>query len=139
MAEFGVLNGLGVAGSLLAGFLMHAPLLGILGTLIGAEKIGSIAELRFLLAWKLRRRDVTLGPYEATLSYNRFLKALQKKGFRKPPSQTPREFATSFIGTRMSWEVLEFTRLYNALRFGQARVPLARLRALLDEIAGPKQ
>jgi len=114
-------------------------MLGILGGLIASEKAGSIAELRFLLAWKFRRRDMELGPREATLTYNRFLKTLHKKGYRKTPSQTPREFAFSFVGSRLSWPVLEFTRLYNSLRYGQAPVSLSRLRALLEEIAGSKQ
>jgi hypothetical protein len=113
-------------------------MLAILGALIAAEKGDSIAELRFLLAWKFRRRDRPLSPAEATLTYGRFLKTLHKKGFRKPPSQTPREFALSFVGTRLSWSILEFTRLYNALRFGSAAVSLSRLRALLDEIAASK-
>ena len=109
-------------------------MVGILAGLIAAEKSASLAELRFLWVWRFRRRDRALSPQEATLTYNRFLRALQKKGFRKSPSQTPREFACSFVGSRLSWPVLEFTRLYNALRFGQARVSLARLRELLEEI-----
>ncbi len=114
--------------------LVLLVMLVILGGLIVSEKAGSIAELRFLLVWKFRRRDMALGPREATLSYSRFLKALHKKGYRKPPSQTPREFAFSFVGTRLSWPVLEFTRLYNALRYGQARVSLTRLRQLIEDI-----
>jgi hypothetical protein len=118
--------------------LVFLIMLAILGGLIAAEKGGSIAELRFLLAWRFRRRDRALSPAEATLTYGRFLKALHKKGFGKPPSQTPREFALSFLGTRLSWPILEFTRLYNALRFGKAAVSLSRLRALLDDIAASK-
>ena len=123
------------------GWLMSHKLLvlllmvGILIALVAAEKSSSIAEWRFLWAWKFRRRDRALSPQEATLTYSRFLKTLQKKGYRKPPSQTPREFALSFVGTPLSWVVLEFTRLYNALRFGQALVSLARLRTLLEDIA----
>jgi len=114
--------------------LMLLLMLAILGSLIAAEKSGSIAELRFLWAWRFRRSDRALSPQEATLTYNRFLKGLRKKGFRKSPAQTPQEFAFSFVGTRLSWPVLEFTRLYNALRFGQTPVSLARLRQLLEEI-----
>jgi transglutaminase-like putative cysteine protease len=127
------------------GWLMSHKLLvllimaGILFALVAAEKGGSIAELRFLWTWKFRRRDRALTPQEATLTYGRFLRTLQRKGYRKLPAQTPREFALSFVGTPLSWAVLEFTRLYNALRFGQAPVSLARLRALLENIANSKQ
>jgi len=48
---------------------------------------------------------------------------------------TPWEFAQSLLGTRLGPGVSEFTRLYNLLRFGQAQVPMARLRQLLDEIS----
>jgi transglutaminase-like putative cysteine protease len=127
------------------GWLMSHKLLvllimtAILAGLIASEKSGSIAELRFLWAWSFRRADRSLSPLEATLTYGRLLKTLQKKGYRKPPAQTPREFALSFLGTRFSSPVLEFTRLYNSLRFGRAPVSLTRLRTLLEEIATSKQ
>src|SRR5574337_1010630 len=108
-------------------------MMAILTVLIAAEKSGSIAELRFLWTWTFRRADRSLSPLEATLTYTRILKTLQKKGYRKPPAQTPREFAMSFLGSRLSPPVLEFTRLYNALRFGQAPVSLTRLRTLIEE------
>jgi transglutaminase-like putative cysteine protease len=108
---------------------------GVLGAIVLAEKAGSIAELRFLVAWKLRRLDRDLSPEEAALTYREFLRAVGKKGFRKPASQTPREFAFSFAGTSLGAVVSEFTRLYNALRFGGARVPISRLRTLIEQIS----
>ncbi|MGA2630929.1 MAG: DUF3488 and transglutaminase-like domain-containing protein [Terriglobia bacterium] len=119
--------------------LVFLFMLAVLAALVLAEKGTSIAEWRFLLAWKFRRLDRSLTPAEATLTYGRFLRALSRKGFRKPPAQTPREFATSFLGTSLDPPVSEFTRLYNALRFGQAPVSLTRLRALLEEITASKQ
>jgi transglutaminase-like putative cysteine protease len=114
--------------------LVFLIMLAILAALILAEKASKISEWRFALAWQFRKRDRSLTPAEATLTYNRFLKALRKRGFRKPAGQTPREFALSFAGTPLSWPVLEFTRLYNALRFGQAPVSLTKLRTLLESI-----
>ncbi len=107
----------------------------ILGAMIAAEKSASLVELRFLWTWKFRRRDRALSPREATLTYNRFLKTLAKKGLKKSPALTPREFAFSFLGTRLGTSVLQFTQLYNLLRYGQTPVSLARLRTLLEEIA----
>jgi len=118
--------------------LMLALMLAILTALIAAEKGSSLGELWFLWFWKFGRRDVVLSPREATLTYQQLLKALRKKGFRKLPSQTPREFALSFLGTKLGSVVPEFTRLYNQLRFGQASVSLARLRSLLEEIVASK-
>jgi transglutaminase-like putative cysteine protease len=114
--------------------LVMLVMLGILGALAAVEKGISPAEIRFLWAWKFGRRELRLGPREATLTYLRFLKVLHKKGLRKPASQTPREFALSLAGSRLSSGVQEFTRLYNHLRFGGSPVSLARLRELLGEI-----
>lgn len=109
-------------------------MMAVLTALIAAEKSGSIAELRFLWTWNFGRTDASLSPHEATLTYQQLLRALQKKGFRRRPSQTPREFALSFLGTRMGPGVQEFTRLYNTLRFGHTRVSLARLKQILEDI-----
>jgi transglutaminase-like putative cysteine protease len=114
--------------------LVLAIMLAILAGLILTDKSGTLAEWRFLLAWKFARRDSTLNPREATLTYQRLLNALQKKGFRKKPSQTPREFAFSFLSTPWGPGVMEFTKLYNALRYAQASVSITRLRQILEEI-----
>jgi transglutaminase-like putative cysteine protease len=118
--------------------LVLAIMLAVLAGLILTDRSGTLAEWRFRLAWRFARRDAALKPREASLCYQRLLNALQKKGFRKKPSQTPREFAFSFLGTPWGPGVLEFTKLYNTLRYGQAPVSFARLRQILEEIAGRK-
>jgi transglutaminase-like putative cysteine protease len=118
--------------------LVLVIMLAILAGLILTDKSGTLAELRFRLAWRFARRDSALDPREATLTYQRLLQTLQKKGFRKTPCQTPREFAFSFLGTPWGPGVLEFTKLYNTLRYGQASVSLARLRQILEDIAKRK-
>jgi transglutaminase-like putative cysteine protease len=106
----------------------------ILTALVAGEKGGSLAEIRFFWLWKFGRRELALSPRQATLSYQRLLRTLHKKGYPKPTALTPWEFARSLLGTRLGSGVWEFTRLYNLLRFGQVQVPMARLRQLLDEI-----
>ena len=127
-----------------AWLMAHKPLvflfmLAVLAAIILAEKGHRIAEWRFALMWRFRRKDRALSQAEATLTYNLFLRTIAKRGFSKPPAQTPREFAVSFTGTTLAWPVAEFTRLYSALRFGRAAVPLAKLRALLAEIVAVKK
>jgi transglutaminase-like putative cysteine protease len=114
--------------------LVLAVMMGILAGLIVTDKSGWLAEIRFSLAWKFARHDTALSRREATLTYQRLLKTLEKKGYRKKPSQTPREFSRAFLGTRLWPGVAEFTQLYNLLRFGQASVPLARLRRIIEVI-----
>jgi hypothetical protein len=107
----------------------------ILVALVISEKGVPLAEIRFFWVWKFGRREHALSPRQATLSYQRLLKTLRQKGYPKPATQTPWEFAQSLSGTRLGSGVWEFTRLYNQLRFGQVQVPMARLRQLLDEIS----
>lgn len=114
--------------------LVLVIMVAILAVLIAEGKTMSMAELRFLWAWKFHQGELALGPREAVLTYQRFLNILRKKGYRKSPSQTPREFALSFVGSQLSAGVQEFTRLYNAFRFGRAPVSLTRLREILKEI-----
>jgi hypothetical protein len=106
----------------------------ILVALVVCEKGVPLAEIRFFLLWKFGRQELSPSPRQATLSYQRLLKTLRKKGYPKPAEQTPWEFAQSLSGTRLGSGVWEFTRLYNQLRFGQAQVSMARLRQLLEEI-----
>jgi transglutaminase-like putative cysteine protease len=119
--------------------LVFLFMLVVLAALILAEKSGRITAWRFALVWRFRRKDRALSQAEATLTYNLFLQRLARRGYAKPPAQTPREFALSFAGTALAWPVAEFTRLYNALRFGQARISLATLRELLGEITAAKR
>jgi transglutaminase-like putative cysteine protease len=107
----------------------------VFASLILTDKSGTLTEWRFRLAWRFARREAELKPREASLTYQRLLSALQKKGFRKKPSQTPREFAFTFLGTPWGPGVMEFTKLYNTLRYGQAPVAIARLRHILQDIA----
>ncbi len=114
--------------------LMFLLMLIVLGFLVAAEKTPSLAELRFLWTWNFGRTDVALGAREATLTYRRFLRQLDKKGFKKSPSETPWEFALTFAGSRLEKAVLEFTRLYSALRFGEESIPLSRLQSVLQQL-----
>ena len=115
--------------------LMFLIMVIILAALAVGEKGGSLAEIRFFWLWKFGRRELALSPRQATMSYQRLLTTLRKKGYPKPLALTPWEFAKSLAGTRLASGVFEFTRLYNLLRFGQVQVPMARLRQLLDEIS----
>jgi transglutaminase-like putative cysteine protease len=106
----------------------------ILVGLVLTDRSGTLAEWRFRLVWRFGQRQSELKPQEASLTYQRLLAELQKKGFKKKPSQTPREFAFSFLGTPWGPSVMEFTKLYNVLRYGQARVSISRLREIIDEL-----
>jgi transglutaminase-like putative cysteine protease len=109
-------------------------MLAVLAYLLLEGKDLTLDDLRFLWAWRFRPGEMTLGPREAAFTYQRFMRIMAKKGYRKPVSQTPREFAAGFAGTGLAWPVSEFTRLYNAFRYGRVVVSLLDLRRLLERI-----
>lgn len=119
-----------MAHKLLVLMFMVAVMIGL--TLEGKNL--TVEDLRFLWAWQFRKDAMALGPREAAFTYHRFLSIMAKKGFRKSPSQTPREFARSFENSGLSWPVAEFTRLYNAFRYGRATVSLPHLREILERL-----
>jgi transglutaminase-like putative cysteine protease len=107
----------------------------VLVALLSGERAGWPAEIRFLWTWKFRRRELASSPQEATMIYQRLLRTLAKKGYRKSAAQTPWEFAHSLMGKPLGSGVWEFTGLYNLLRFGRGQVPRARLRHILEQIS----
>lgn len=106
----------------------------VMGYLLLEGRGLTLADLRFLWAYRFRASEMTLGPREAALTYQRFMSIMARKGFRKSPSQTPREFARSLENTSLSKPVAEFTRLYNTFRYGHVPVSLAKLRDLLQSL-----
>jgi hypothetical protein len=59
---------------------------------------------------------------------------LERRGFRRQPTQTPFEFAAAVSQPRLAPAVREFTQYYTQARYGGAPCDTIRLRALLDQI-----
>lgn len=74
-------------------------------------------------------------PQLAARLYVELLRLLEKKGFSRPETQTPREFAASLaMQHAFAPTVREFTDLYMQARFGGAPCDALRLRALLQQV-----
>jgi len=116
-------------------FLLLLATGGVLGLLLFFEKGWGAAELKFRWAWAFRNTERFLSPREATMTYQRFLNIVGRRGYQKEASETPQEFAREMLGSPLGERVAEFTRLYNAVRYGQEPLSLVRLRSLLQEIA----
>jgi transglutaminase-like putative cysteine protease len=86
--------------------------------------------------WLLRngRSSRGLSAHEATLVYHHLLRALRRRGYRKPAAATPLEFAAGLPAPELAAAVAEFTRLYNHVRFGRERAASPRLIELLRRI-----
>jgi len=116
-------------------FLLLLVIMGITGGLLLAAKDWDLRDFKFRWACNFLHSDRPLSLQEATLSYQRFLNILGKKGYRKLPSETPREFAQKLVRSPLADHAREFTRLYNAVRYGRERLSLALLRERLREIS----
>jgi hypothetical protein len=74
-------------------------------------------------------------PQIASRLYAELLRLLEKRGFARKETQTPREFATSLaLQGGIAPAVQEFTDLYAQSRYGGLPCDAFRLRALLEQI-----
>ncbi len=116
-------------------FLLVLAMVGIAAGLVLGGKDWNLHELKFRWACSFPHSDRPLTCEEATFSYHRFLKILGKKGYRKFPSETPQEFAQKLERTPLADRAREFTRVYNAARYGGEQFSLVLLRGMLQEIS----
>jgi transglutaminase-like putative cysteine protease len=98
----------------------------------------AIANLRTLQRW-LRERQLAIHPEEApslaaALWYQRTLRWLHRQGWKKSAVQTPQEFLTRIEDPVMRKRVEDFTRAYEAARFGESPEEARRLPELYQEL-----
>jgi protein-glutamine gamma-glutamyltransferase len=89
--------------------------------------------------WSARRRMLKLqrgrpAASDATLLYQRMLKALRRRGIEKPAWLTPYEFARVVQEPELSLLVEDFTSAYNELRFGGNVEAAGRIFVLLERL-----
>jgi transglutaminase-like putative cysteine protease len=102
-----------------------------------------VANARTLLGW-VREQRLTGHPEEApslaaALWYQRMLRWLGRHGWEKTAVQTPKEFLTRIEDPAMRERVENFTRAYEAARFGESSEEAGRLPELYEEITASKQ
>jgi hypothetical protein len=90
----------------------------------------------YLIArWRVRaRRGGNLTASLAALEYREMLRLLEKRGWKKAPSQTPLEFASAIPATDLSAPVAQLTELYQSARFGDHAAPIEQMSSLLRAI-----
>ena len=90
----------------------------------------------YLIArWRVRaRRGGNLTASLASLEYREMLRLLEKRGWKKSPSQTALEFASAIPAADIAAPVAQLTALYQSARFGDHPTPLAQMSALLRAI-----
>lgn len=77
-------------------------------------------------------------PSDAGILYERMLDVLARRGFQKPPWFTPIEFARH-LPVEENAQVVEFTEVYNSVRFGGDRSATSRLAELLQQFERTSQ
>jgi len=71
---------------------------------------------------------------DATVIYQRMLSLLERRGYSKPDWFTQDEFVRALPPGAAAERVVEFTRAYQAVRFGGRQGELAALPGLLEEV-----
>ena len=88
-----------------------------------------------LARWTLRaRRGGNLTASLAALEYREMLRLLERRGWRKAPSQTPLEFASAIPSADLAAPVAQLTELYQSARFGDHAAPAVQMSSLLRAI-----
>ncbi len=90
----------------------------------------------YLMArWSLRARSTgNVTASLATLEYREMLRLLEKRGWKKSPSQTALEFAAAIPAAEIAAPVAQLTALYQSARFGDRPAPAQQMSALLTAI-----
>ncbi len=103
-------------------------------SLIGLRYSRALREY-LALEWGIHfgsREAVT--PWLATLLYQQMLRVLARRGWKKAPGQTPREFVAAIPRPEVAEPVRELTSLYQAARFGAQATDAEQMTGLLAEI-----
>lgn len=109
------------------------------GGLITATLLLAI-NARRLWRWARRQRLVN-HPEEAprlaaAIWYERMVRLMARRGWRKQPAQTPAEFLLGIQDEQVRSSIAEFTRCYELARFGDSAEDACRLPGLYRELAG---
>ena len=109
----------------IAGLLVSVPLL----FLVNAGRL-----LRGLRIRRIAAHPEKAPRLAASIWYERMIRLVERRGWRKSPAQTPTEFVTCIRDILVRDSVARFTRHYEGARFGDCAQDASRLPELFDEI-----
>jgi protein-glutamine gamma-glutamyltransferase len=95
--------------------------------------------LRALRARRLRAHPDRAPRESASLWYEQMLRRMARHGWRKVPSQTPRDFVVTIQEPGLQQGVAAFTRAYESARFGHSVDDARALPELLEKIRAAKR
>jgi protein-glutamine gamma-glutamyltransferase len=109
----------------IAGLMVSVPLL----LLVNAGRL-----LRGLRIRRIAAHPEKSPRLAASIWYERMIRLVEGRGWRKSPAQTPTEFVTCIRDILVRDSVARFTRHYEGARFGDSAQDASRLPELFDEI-----
>jgi protein-glutamine gamma-glutamyltransferase len=109
----------------------------IVGLLVSVPLLFLVNAGRLLRGLRIRR--IAAHPEKAprlaaSIWYERMIRLVERRGWRKSPAQTPTEFVTCIRDILVRDSVARFTRHYEGARFGDSALDASRLPELFDEI-----
>jgi transglutaminase-like putative cysteine protease len=90
---------------------------------------------RIILRWRQAARPGKSPSAAAAIWYERMIRRVEKRGFRKTPTQTPGEFVDGIGDAVLRTQITRFTEHYESARFGESAEHALRLPDLFAEIA----
>ena len=110
---------------------------GALGATLLLALLLNLGRIARAIAHRRLRAHPERAPREAaSLWYERMLQRLARRGWRKSPAQTPRDFVASIQEPVLQNRVAVFTRVYESARFGKSVDDARALPGLFEEIDG---
>ena len=101
----------------------------LLVLLVNASRLRQLARVR-----RMVRHPASAPQAAASLWYARMLRSLGRRGWRKLPEHTPREFAQSINDPKLRRPVEAFTDHYEHARFGNSAQDAEALPEIYKEI-----
>jgi transglutaminase-like putative cysteine protease len=123
--------------------ITHSPGSWMIGSIVASGLLLVLFNLRQIVQGISNRRiraHPDRAPREsAALWYDRMLRRLARRGWRKSPGQTPHDFVAAIQEPVLQKKVATFTRAYESARFGQSVEDARTLPELYEEIAVGKK
>jgi len=108
---------------------------GLFAAVVLALVSGGRRCLQFFRRMKLSARPSKSPRVAATIWYERMIRRVERKGWRKTPAQTPSEFIRCIEDPMVREQVAKFTIRYESARFGGSAEDASSLPQLYEEVS----
>jgi hypothetical protein len=122
--------------------MSHSPgrwIAGTLGLAVLLLVLFNLGQILHAVRSRILRAHPDRAPKQAAaLWYERMVRRLSRRGWRKAPSQTPRDFVLAIQEPLLQGKVATFTQAYESARFGRSVDDARALPGLFEEISNTR-